>query len=385
MLWLNFAPILSAIQQKFAVTEGTASLLILVFPFIYVFLSMHAGSLIDRKGYRLCVGAASVMMAVFSCLRIFDQSFWVLLVAQVGIAIAQPYVVNGISKLVMDWFPESEAAIATGLGTMGMFLGMAAGLVLTPLWLNQFGFQITMALFAGISVAVAVAFLVFCKTKSEIVEVTPVPMWSEVRALFRSKSLVLLFVLAFIGLGFFNGLTTWLELILAPNGIDSVQAGAIGGALIVGGIIGAVVVPAISDRVKMRKPFLIGSVLAASVILLPFVHTHHYSQAMILGGVLGFFFLPAYALLLEVCSVHAGKERAGFATGILMLAGNIGGVVISGSMEAIKQETFDPAIKMLMGLLLFAVFLAFFVEEKPDDQQVATPGSSRERLNSVTL
>src|SRR5262249_61862913 len=65
--------------------------------------------------------------------------------------------------------------------------------------------------------------------------------------LLRDRDLRILLVLSFLGLGVFNGLTTWLAQILAPRGIDADQAGPVRGAIIVGGIGGAVVVPAISD------------------------------------------------------------------------------------------------------------------------------------------
>src|SRR4051812_31631753 len=69
LLWLNFAPILTMIQKQYSVSEFMASLLLLVFPLIYVFLSIPAGILIDKKGYRYCIGLGAAIMAVFSCVR----------------------------------------------------------------------------------------------------------------------------------------------------------------------------------------------------------------------------------------------------------------------------------------------------------------------------
>ena len=66
----------------------------------------------------------------------------------------------------------------------------------------------------------------------------------------RNRELVFIFILSFLGLGYFNGLTTWLEPILAPNGINSMQAGMIGGVLILGGIVGSAIIPPISDKMK---------------------------------------------------------------------------------------------------------------------------------------
>src|SRR5687767_11453715 len=92
LLWLNFAPLITLVMKRYGVSEGQASLLILVFPLIYIFLSLHAGALIDRHGFRRIVGCGAIATAAFSAVRIYDESFWVLLAGQFGIAIAQPYV-----------------------------------------------------------------------------------------------------------------------------------------------------------------------------------------------------------------------------------------------------------------------------------------------------
>src|SRR5438552_7364117 len=113
MLWLNFAPLLSLIEQRYGVSELEASLLVLVFPLLYIILSLPSGALTDRRGYRFSVGVGAALMAVFSAVRILDQRFAFLLIGQIGIAVAQPFVVNGISKLVSDWFSAEEAVLAT--------------------------------------------------------------------------------------------------------------------------------------------------------------------------------------------------------------------------------------------------------------------------------
>src|SRR5688572_2400279 len=89
MLWLNFAPIVTLIQKRYNVTEDIALLLTVVFPFLYVVLSIPAGLLIDKKGYRYSVSIGGVVQGLASLIRIYDESFAALLVGQIGIAIAQ--------------------------------------------------------------------------------------------------------------------------------------------------------------------------------------------------------------------------------------------------------------------------------------------------------
>ena len=113
----------------------------------------------------------------------------------------------------------------------------------------------------------------------------------EFKILLQNKNLVTLYIIAFLALGFFNGLTTWLEPILKPNGINAEQAGMVGAYLILGGIIGSVIIPTISDKTKKRKPFLIFCCVSALVVLYPLCTFSALNTVYILSALMGFFFL----------------------------------------------------------------------------------------------
>ncbi|MEZ5023365.1 MAG: MFS transporter [Chitinophagales bacterium] len=369
MLWLNFAPLISQLMEKYNQSESMISLLILVFPLLYVIFSIPSGSMVDKRGYKYAVGFGSILMAIGAIMRIFNANFYVLLVAQIIIAIGQPYVVNGISKLVADWFPKEEHALATGLGTVGMFIGMALGLGLTPALVDGNDITKAMVVFAAISVVSAAAFIIFTKENNKAhhlpKELTGL---KEFRILLKNKDLVLLFIISFLALGYFNGLTTWMEPILEINGFNAESAGLAGAMLIVGGILGAIIIPAFSDRFKQRKPFLIGCCLIGLTITYPFLMVTSYSTLLIVGGILGFFFLPGYDLLLTMSEEIAGAEKAGAATSLLMLTGNAGGTIVIIAMQMVKgnQTSWFNAIILIMALLVLALLLGVFVSESYD-------------------
>jgi len=329
MLWLNFAPLVSFVQQKYQVSELTVSSLLLSFPLLYVILSIHSGTMIDKKGYRYVIIIGSIITSTFACLRIFDSNFYFLLIAQTGIAVGQPYIINGISKLISDWFPKEQTALATGIGTVGMLIGMAIGMGLTPVLNNSIGFNQTMIVFAIISLALTGIFILFGK-ENQLVKHNKIIIsgMNEVKLLLKNKNLLVLFIVCFLALGVFNGLTTWLEAILKPNGINAEQAGLAGAFLIIGGIAGSVIIPGLSDRFRVRKPFLALCCLTALLILYPLCTLSSITLVYLLGGLMGFFFLPGYALLLSMCEEIAGTEKAGTATGLLMMAGNAGAVFV---------------------------------------------------------
>ena len=366
-LWLNFAPLVSFLQNKYSVSELAVSSLLLSFPLLYVLLSIHSGTMIDKKGYRYVILLGSVISAVFACVRIFDDNFYMLVIGQTGIAIGQPYIINGISKLVSDWFDKEDVATATGIGTAGMLIGMALGMGLTPVLNESLGFRNTMAVFAGISIALTALFYVLGK-ENNLVKSKAIAMsaMSEIKLLLTNKNLVVLLIVCFFALGVFNGLTTWLEPILKPNNVNAEEAGLIGAFMIVGGIVGSIIIPTLSDKLKVRKPFLALCCLAAMITIYPLCTMSSLNTLYLLGGVLGFFFLPGYALLLSMCEEMAGIEKAGAATGLLMMAGNAGAVVVIALMPIIIGESalWTNAIYLMLALISIAlVFIIGFLKE----------------------
>ncbi|MEO6953501.1 MAG: MFS transporter, partial [Polyangia bacterium] len=258
---------------------------------------------------------------------------------------------------------EAEGAIANGLGTMGMFLGMAAGMAATPALVESVGLRSTMIVFF---VVAAVAAAVFVALGTERRPNVPSETGGFVSLLRRPKMLAL-FAIALLGLGSFNGLTTWLEQFLAPHGIDAATAGLVGGLLIVGGLFGAVVIPLWSDHVRRRKPFLVVCALIAAVCTVPVCTTGSVHALYGFALAMGFFFMPTFALLLDMCASEAGLARAGAATSLLMLFGNAGGVLVILAIPLLKAQTGADTLGIwsLAALLVVAAAIGVTIRETP--------------------
>ena len=240
----------------------------------------------------------------------------------------------------------------------------------TPPLAAALGLRGAMIVFCAVGAAVAALFVAVVRESADgeapaSAPAATAPAAGALRRLLENRDLVLVFSLCFLGLGFFNGLTTWLEPILARSGIGAVEAGTVGGLLIIGGIGGAAVIPALSDRFRRRKPFLVLCAVGALLTLHPLCTVRSYPLLLVLAGALGFLFLPAYALLLEMSAELAGPALAGSATGILMLTGNAGGVAVIILMPVIKGggASWMPAVWLMLGLLGVALLLSLIVAE----------------------
>jgi len=350
ILWLNFAPITKPIMTSiFGVTESEVGLLSMVWPLLFIPVSIPAGILIDKKGFKFGVSIGASIMALFAVLRIFSgENFTLLLIFQSCAALGQPFVFNAISKLVTLWFPFEERALATGIGIMGQYIGMIIALILTPFLVPNA--EITMLtkmliIYAVISVAGAVLFIALAKEKPKTgsagasEEVKASISFNEVKKFFGKRDFIILEALFFIGVGLFTALLTWLETILYTRGLGYKETGLVGGVIIIGGIFGSFIIPAISDKVARRKPFIIIDLAVAAAALFLLAEVCDFIILTVIGFVLGFFLMSALPIGLEMSAEIVGSALAGSASSFLWLFSQAGSVVFILFMDAVKSAT----------------------------------------------
>ncbi|GAB4504544.1 MAG: hypothetical protein Fur0043_15380 [Anaerolineales bacterium] len=181
LLWITFAAITTNAMQFYNVSDLSIGLLSLIFMVVYIFVSFPASWVIDTYGIRMGVGIGAAMTGLFGLLRGLGASnyTWVL-VAQIGIAVGQPFILNAITTVAARWFPASERATASGLGSLAMYLGILLGLALTPYLTLRSGIP---GMLQTYGIASAIAMLVFFLLSRERPPSPPCPPDQEARSL----------------------------------------------------------------------------------------------------------------------------------------------------------------------------------------------------------
>jgi MFS family permease len=372
LYWLNFAAIETFIEDLLSIPASSVMWFTLVFPLVQVLLTMPAGVIIDRKGFKYGIGIGVLFTGVFAMLRLLNPaSFTVLLISQIGISIGQPFVLNSVTKLAVTWFPQKEEATAVGLGSLALFVGMMVGLGATPALVHTLGFEPMLWIYGAIGIVGILLFFTLVKPKPqtpprEIQAVEEISSWAGIGKILKIKDFVILGFIALIGIGVFNGLATWLEKILNElHQIPMTDAGSISAILIFSGMLGCIIIPIVSDKIGRRKPFLILASLIGALSITFFIFARGYSMNLINGIVLGFFLISALPIMLTMSAEITGARFAGISVGYLQLLGNAAAVIIVPVMELLRGVTnqFVLPLALLVTLLVISFILAILIRE----------------------
>jgi MFS family permease len=372
MLWITFAPITKDAAAFYGVTDLSIGLLSLVFMVVYLVVSIPASWAIDTWGIRIGVGIGAVLTGIFGILRgVWADNYSLVLIAQIGIAIGQPFILNAGTSVVARWFPVNERGTAVGLASLATYLGIFTGLVLSPILVLQQKIGGMLVLYGVAAMIGAILYLIFARGKPAT---APCPPEMEVRSLvldglrksFHIRDFVTLLIIFFIGLGIFNAVTTWIEDILRPHGFTSVQAGISGGVMIAGGIVGALIIPTLSDHFRRRVPFIMIALVGAAAGLIGITYAHSYWFLLTCSAMLGFFLLSSGPIGFQYGAEITYPTPEGTSNGLLLMMGQVSGIIFIIAMDAFKSPltgSMSVPLYALIGLMVVALILSFRLKE----------------------
>jgi MFS family permease len=372
ILWICFAPITGPAAKFYGVSDMQIGYLAMVFMVVYIPVGMPASWLIHRLGFKKGVGLGAVLLGVFGLLRgFFPDDYTQVFAFTIGISLAQPLLLNSYTTLAAKWFPIGERAMASGLAMGASFIGTTIGLMLTPFLVTKYGIA-TMQMIYG--VVTALSSVVFLALAKESPPTPPGPaergdrphMFEGLKMILKKRDVWFGMVIFFVGIGVFNGLATWIEDIVRPKGMSINQAGMLGGLLLIGGIVGAFVIPTLSDKYRKRKPFLLLGMIAAIPGLVGFTFFQTYPMLLISVFWLGFFMMGLGPVGYQYGAEITYPVPEGTSNGMLVMAGQVSVVFIFG-MQAMNNRfgSFTPSLLLGVGLMVLdCIMIAMLHESK---------------------
>jgi sugar phosphate permease len=172
-------------------------------------------------------------------------------------------------------------------------------------------------------------------------------------------------------MGAFNGITTWVESIVRPRGFTPTDAGTLGALMLVGGLLGAVIIPSISDKQQKRQRYLLLGFSLAIPGLLGLAFAQSYWVLLISAFSLGFFLVGASPVGLQYATEVTYPTPEGTSNGLIQLFGQASVMLVYIMAAASSEGSFTPSLLITIGLMLVSVLLITQMKDpQPQEQMV---------------
>jgi sugar phosphate permease len=359
--------------------------LAMVYMLVYLVMSFPASYMIDTYGIRVGISIGAVLAGVAGLMKgLFADSFTVVVVAQVGLAIAQPFILNAVTAVSVRWFPLRERGMAAGFSALAQYIGIVIAMLVTPFMVGSdpakpgygTGFESMLLTYGWLTFAVAVVALVLLR------EEPPTPPSTEtmqrhsftegVRHILKQRDMQITLLLFLVGLGIFNAVSSMTDSIAENAGVQD-SDGLIGGLMLIGGILGALILPILSDKFRKRKVFLVICIagMVPGIFGLTFAGdlstdpSTVYTISLVSSFVLGFFIMSAGPLGFQYAAEVSHPAPESTSQGMLLWVGQVTGMVFVAGMS-VESNRYLPAFMISFAVLsLFSLAAVLFLRESP--------------------
>jgi len=339
--------------------------------------SIPMGIAADRYGVRLLIGLSAIIAGVFGACRGMSGGFVSLLTWMFLFGAGYAAISTNIPKFVGTWFKSKELGMANGIVLSAYSLGAGlaiqfGGSFLSPAvggWRNILYIVGLLSLAAGV--------LWFINVKSPKIDVSGAGathgrtgsgsqqnLFHGFAVTLRIRDMWFLVICQMLFLAGNMGALGYLPMYLVGKGISKATAYGNVSLTMYFFVLGAILVPMISDRLGTRKYvyFVTVGITGLSLMSVPFATGPALSAAFIVYG----FFSGGYIIPRVVPVEHPriGLALTGVAFGMITCVGFLGGFIspIVGNAYAAKAGG-DSAIILWSILVLLAAFLFLFVTE----------------------
>ena len=359
--------------------------LAMVYMLVFIVMSFPASYAIDTYGIRVGVSIGAVLAGLAGLMKgMFADSFTAVVVAQVGLAVAQPFILNAVTAVSVRWFPLRERGMAAGFSALAQYVGIVIAMLVTPMLVGSdptepgygTGFESMLLTYGWITFAVAVITLLLLREKP------PTPPSGDtahrhsfvkgVRHILEQRDMRITLALFFVGLGIFNAVSSMTDSIAEHAGVQD-SDGLIGGLMLIGGIIGASILPILSDKFRKRKVFLVICIagMVPGVFGLTFAGKLAsdpetiYAISLAASFVLGFFIMSAGPLGFQYAAEVSHPAPESTSQGMLLWVGQVTGLIFVAGMS-VENNSYLPAFMTCFAILsLFSLGAVLLLRESP--------------------
>lgn len=138
------------------------------------------------------------------------------------------------------------------------------------------------------------------------------------------------------------------------------ETGMVGGIMLIGGVLGALILPALSDKIKRRKPFLVMGIILMLPGLAGLTFLTGFVPMLISAFIFGFFIMGAGPVGFQYGAEKSYPAPESTSQGIILLAGQIPGIIF---VFGVNKAGVLIAMLSFIILTVFNIFLSTRLKE----------------------
>ncbi len=358
------------LREQLLLTYAQTSLLYSAPILMVAAVAIPGGLLADRIGAKKAAGIGVIIIAVGTILRgtATDASsllaFTFLYGAGLGLAFPS------LPKLVSVWVPRERAGVAMGIFQSGIPVGNALVLALTMLVVFPITNTFQGVFFFWSIPPIITAILWWILVKEPPRNETHDEMVSSDSALtllnrvLRNKNLWLLAILLMSNEFFFHAWTGWAPTLMRLKEASPELAGLMTSLTVWVLIPSILLMPRLSNRLGLRKPFLWVPAIILALVAWGAMHVS-LSMSWLFMALVGVASATRYITILTLPVEMMPKEEVGTASGLVLAIGFTGGGIgplIAGRILDLTGSL-DLSFLVLAGLSIAAAGIAFMIPE----------------------
>ncbi|MED0963107.1 MFS transporter [Bacillus paramycoides] len=324
-------------KEEYSLTNMQSGLLVSVVNIGPLFCMLFVGRLLDRYNEKLLITISSFLLGgsllLTNTVNEFTGLLFVLLLVGAFYSVSQP----GGSKVIIKWFSKENRGLAMGIRQAGIPIGGTLAGVLIPFLIIKYNVAYAINIIACICIIGGFLFFIFYKepyvqekVKEERIKLS---FWMQLKAVMCKKELYPIYITGICMISLQMVLVGhFIKFLVMEQSITPILAGKVFSIVFFSGMIGRVVLAAVSDLLykgNRSTPLFIVVCISIGFILMFVISIHTITIGVLYGvsALLGFFSIGWFSLFMVEVAESASEESVGMTVSFALTLNQIAIIV----------------------------------------------------------
>ncbi|MED1408249.1 MULTISPECIES: MFS transporter [Bacillus] len=324
-------------KEEYSLTNMQSGLLVSIVNIGPLFCMLFVGRLLDRYNEKLLISISSFLLGgsllLTNTVNEFTGLLFVLLLVGAFYSVSQP----GGSKVIIKWFSKENRGLAMGIRQAGIPIGGTLAGVLIPFLTIKYNVAYAINIIACICIIGGFLFFIFYKepyvqekVKEERIKLS---FWMQLKAVMCKKELYPIYITGICMISLQMVLVGhFIKFLVMEQSITPILAGKVFSIVFFSGMIGRVVLAAVSDLLykgNRSTPLFIVVCISIGFILMFVISIHTITVGVLYGvsALLGFFSIGWFSLFMVEVAESASEESVGMTVSFALTLNQIAIIV----------------------------------------------------------